>query len=295
MKTRKNVFCMILTLVMLFACSACGSTTEKDKTMGEGKQVENTEKTTDTIVHSAKDLERIVKTTTGEQQHFILKEDIVLGMGAISFNGTDIAIDGGDERVTVTMSSTGGFNFKGVTYPEKVKASSSVTIKNVDFVNDKTEGTDRDDCYVYTYADNVVYENCTFKGGVIVFGDAKFVNCLFSETDDLRYCIFVDNEQGRREAGMNVEITGCNFNGNDTAYGLVKVADDSNVGATLKVSNCQFQNIANKPAVYVNGQTQVTTEGTNTYTNCTAGAILAKDDNCTINGEAMIAGTSYEQ
>ena len=286
---KRIVFHITLAMAVLLTFNGC-KTNEEARVTDESSQTKK-----ETVVYRADDFERLVQNCIDEEQSFVLREDVSLDVDEISFKGTNITVEGVDERVRISMSSTGGFNFKGFMYPGEIKESSSITIKNIDFINEKSASGPRNNCYIYSYAEDVTYENCTFEGGVLVSGNAKFINCTFSETDSLRLCIFIDNEHGQRKEGMNIELRNCTFDGNNTAYGLVRMADEYDLGAKLKVENCQFKNISNKAAVYVSGYTDITTEGTNSYSNCSVGAILARGDNCTINGETMIAGTSYEQ
>ena len=281
---KKQLIISILLLVL--AVAGCGQEAKKEYAPKENPTEEQA--SGEVTVYQGTNFTMAVKSNQKKEQTFLLKTDLELDTGITCFRGTSVVIDGGENRANVQMCYNAGFAF------ENKKETTELVIKNVDFVNKKDAGGTRSDSYIFSSATNLVYENCTFTGGVAVFGDAKFVNCTFDETDSLRYCIFIDNEFGDYDA-MTVELENCTFEGHSTAYGLVKVADDSGVGATLKVKDCQFNNISNKAAVYVNGKTIVVTEGTNTYTNCMIGAILAKGNNCILNSEMMTEGQSYEQ
>ena len=277
---KKRLQLIVSILVFIFAVAGCGKQTN------EGHAPKKNKASGKVTVDQGTNFTDQVKFNQEDEQTFVLETDLTLDKGVTRFRGTSVVIDGGEGRANVQRFSEAGFAFDRA-------GTTDLLIKNVDFVNQKVAGGTRTASYVHATAVNVVYENCTFTGGVAVFGNAKFVNCTFDETDSLRYCIFIDNEYGMHDA-MTIELENCTFEGHSTAYGLVKVADDSRVGATLKIKDCQFSNISNKAAVYVNGKTVVMTEGTNTYTNCTLGAILAKGNSCVLNNEAMTEGQSYE-
>ena len=259
------------------------------------------------VIEEGKTLAEAAVTETEAFQYYLINEDQYIGSGdsaeEINFNGSNITLDGGVNGTTITLSGNpsgyvwpgganapSGFNIKnGVNDVEK---GSSMTFKNIDFVNKKdnsnsTTQANRATDYIYAYAENVVYENCTFDGGVVVYGNATFINCTFKETDNNRYCVFFDNEYGRR-TGTDYSLINCTFEA-DKAYGCVKVADDEGVGATLFIKECTFKvNTTEKADVYVNGATAVTTEGTITYSGNENGGISAKDgSNCTLNGESL--------
>ena len=84
-------------------------------------------------------------------------------------------------------------------------------------------------------------------------------------------------------------IKNCTFNGNSSAYGGLKVADDKNEGAILHISGSTFTNIVNKAAVYVNGKTAVIATN-NTFSACAVGDFGFKGENCTYNGSKVSAG-----
>ena len=283
---KKQFQLIISILVIMFALAGCDKETQEQHPTKEHQVNEQT--SGEVIIKQGTNFIEEVKFNQENEQTFLLDADLTLDKGVVRFRGISIVIDGGEDRAKVQMLSNAGFAF------ERSGSSLELQIKNVDFINKKVAGGTRSESYIHSTATNVVYKNCTFSGGVAVFGNAKFVNCTFDETDSLRYCIFIDNEYGNHDA-MTIELENCTFEGHSMAYGLVKVADDSRVGATLKIKDCQFSNILNKAAVYVNGRTVVMTEGTNTYTNCTIGAILAKGNSCVLNNEAMTEGQSYEQ
>lgn len=291
----KKFLSVFLLLMLLLAVNGCAEqkTTNEDNGTEQNQSENESQNQGQPVVNAATSLQEAIAAATGEEQYFSIEADIDL-TASTNFTGKKITLDGGEERASVRVSSGAGFCFEDCTYPDTLDTAASITFKNIDFKNTNSSGADRFSNYIYSYAENVVYENCTFDGGISVFGNAEFTNCTFTEMTSSRYCIFVDNELGWR-GSMVVKLDTCTFDGNNSAYGLVKVADDSEVGATLSVKDCQFSNISNKAAVYVNGTTNVYTGGTNTYTNCPTGAILAKGDNCKINYNTMTAGVSYEE
>lgn len=308
MKRKKHKILAVLLMLSMLTLSACGDNkppkeeeilqpdqhvTQKDDVTQQEEEVQNEMETI--RVSEYKSFKEAIEAATGENQYFVLEDDINLSGGEGNFTGFEVTLDGGEQRVEIAMTANDAFHFKDADYPDDSIPLSRITMKNINFVNKKTIGNERTNTYAYAFADSVIYENCTFDGGVAVFANAKFINCTFTESNDLRYCLFIDNEYGTRTKGLSVELESCSFEGNNSAYGLVKVADDCRVGATLKVIDCSFSNVSNKAAVYVNGLTDVITAGENTYTNCTIGAILAKEYGCTLNGKAMVAGKSYEE
>ncbi len=230
------------------------------------------------------------------------------------FQGTHIDIVGYDNATIVLDSvATGyvwpgfencssGFNFGGYgDYTNHVKSNSSMEFINIQFINHKTlqdcsTGANRSTSYMYAYTDNVSYADCIFDGGVVVYGNASFERCEFTETHYNRYCLFLDNEYGGHE-GDSYSVIDCVFysekqDDGSLAYGCLKVADDANMDATLLLENSTFFNDTAKPAVYVNGTTAVTTDRQNKFTSINGG-ILAKTKTCTWNGEYCLTVSEY--
>ena len=219
----------------------------------------------------------------------------------VRFSGNNIIICGTGENPTINLNSvatgyvwtgmensSSGFNFGEIgEYVNNIKKGSSIqfeglTINNAKTLNQCTSSANRSTSYTYAYCENVTYKNCVMTGGVVAYGNATFDGCSVSESDSNRYCIFFDNQYG---GNLNdYIINNCSFDSNSSAYGCVKVADDKNEGASLIIIDSTFQNEVNKGAVYVNGTTAVTSTS-NTFINCTAGEIVAKGENCTLNGQ----------
>ncbi len=237
---------------------------------------------------------------TSDNQIWLINDTVTVS-SEVRFKGQSIVISGTGEGATLNLNSvatgyvwtglensSSGFNFGEIgEYVNDTKPGSSIqfsglTINNNKTLNNCTSSANRSTSYTYAYCDNVTYKDCVMNGGVVVYGNATLDNCTVSESDSNRYCIFLDNQYGGRE--NDYIITNCSFDSQSSAYGCVKVADDANSGASLIVSGSTFKNVVNKAAVYVNGTTSVTASS-NTFINCEVGEIIAKGDNCTLNGE----------
>ena len=248
---------------------------------------------------------------TAESQVWELHGTVTLG-SEIRFQGSKVQVVGADDTVaTINLNSvatgyawqgqsgaTSGFNFGALNeyvHAENIDPNSSVSFENIIFNNNKTADdtctttANRGTLYTYAFANTVRYTNCTFNGGVVAYGNAAFKSCSFNEDGAKMYCLFLDNEYGRLGYAPAYEVTDCTFNGNSSSYGGLKVADDKGEGATLVVTGTSFQNIVNKSAVYVNGNTVVMASG-NTFENCSVGDFGFKGDNCVYNATKMTAG-----
>lgn len=238
---------------------------------------------------------------TKDNQIWLINDTVTVS-NEIRFQGNNILVSGIGENATLNLNSvatgyvwpgtannSSGFNFGQIgDYVNDIKAGTSVQFSNLTINNNKTlkdctTGANRSTSYMYAYSENVTYSNCVLNGGVVAYGNATFDNCVGSESDSNRYCVFLDNQYGGHK--NDYIIRNCTFDSNNSAYGCIKVADDANEGATLIVTGCTFKNVVNKAAVYVNGTTSVTASD-NTFENCVVGEIIAKGENCTLNGEA---------
>ena len=257
---------------------------------------------------------------TAESQVWELHGAVTLG-GEIRFQGNDITVTGADDTIaTINLTSvatdyshpgqsgaSSGFNFGALNeyvHAENIKPNSEMRFSNIIFNNLKsyTEGcnnkANRHVTYTYAYANYVSYEDCTFNGGVVAYGNASFTRCTFNEDDVIgpnnldfdMYCLFLDNEYGGITYVPEYRVTNCAFNGNSSSYGGLKVADDKNIGANLYVEGSSFENIVNKSAIYVNGKTNVRAENNTFAETCVVGDIGFKHDTCTYNGSAVKAG-----
>ena len=183
---------------------------------------------------------------------------------------------------------------------DDVKSGSAINVNDLTIVNQKNENenaiytsahTGRARYYTSIYAENVNFTNVNFNGGVSVTNNSSFENCKFSDTSSKRYLLFVDNEFGGT-ANINTQIKKCNFNGNNSSYGGLKIADDKDKGVNLTLTGSTFENIVNKPAVYVNGESVVAASD-NTFTNCEKGEIVGKDSNKNYTAVAQIGNKYY--
>lgn len=80
--------------------------------------------------------------------------------------------------------------------------------------------------------DELVYENCTIKGKLTLYGKATFINCTFENDMPNQYSIWT-------WGGTDVLFDGCTFNTNGKAillYGQATAAKSTN----LTVNNCTF-------------------------------------------------------
>ena len=219
----------------------------------------------------------------------------------VRFKGNNIVISGEGEDPklnlnsvatgyvwTGTANSSSGFNFGEIgDYVNDFKEGSSMLFSNLTIDNNKTlnnctTSANRSTSYIYAYCESVTYRDCVMNGGVVAYGDTTLDACTVSESDSGRYCVFFDNQYGGRTNSYIIQNS--SFDSNSSAYGCIKVADDANSGATLIISGSTFKNVVNKAAVYVNGTTSVTASS-NTFENCEVGEIIAKGNNCTLNGE----------
>ena len=238
---------------------------------------------------------------TSSNQIWLINGTVIVS-NEIRFQGDNIIVSGMGENATLNLNSvatgyvwpgtsnnSSGFNFGQIgDYVNDIKPSSSIQFSNLTINNNKTlkdctTSANRSTSYIYAYAENVSYTDCTLNGGVVVYGNAIFDRCVGSESDSNRYCVFLDNQYGGNE--NDYTIRNCSFDSNNSAYGCIKVADDKSEGATLLLSGNTFKNVVNKAAVYINGTTSVTASE-NVFENCVVGEILAKGNNCTLNGAA---------
>lgn len=80
--------------------------------------------------------------------------------------------------------------------------------------------------------DELVYENCTIKGKLTLYGKATFINCTFENDMPNQYSIWT-------WGGTDVKFENCTFNTNGKAillYGQATAAKSTN----LTVNNCTF-------------------------------------------------------
>ena len=88
--------------------------------------------------------------------------------------------------------------------------------------------------------DELVYENCTIKGKLTLYGKATFINCTFDNTMANQYSIWT-------WGGTDVKFENCTFNTNGKAillYGQATAGKPTN----LVVNNCTFNDRKNGAA-----------------------------------------------
>ena len=245
-------------------------------------------------------IQSAVDRVTSDYQIWFINDTVTVS-NEIRFQGNEITISGIGDKAAInfnsvatgyvwpgTANNSSGFNFGQIgDYVNGIKEGSKIEIEKLTLLNNKTldnctTSANRSTSYIYAYAETVSYTNCTISGGVVAYADATFESCSVTESDSNRYCIFFDNQYGGRQQN-NYKVINCTFDSMSSAYGCVKVADDANAGASLIVTGCTFNNVVNKAAVYVNGMTSVIASD-NIFNNCVEGEIVAKGNNCTLNG-----------
>ena len=247
-------------------------------------------------VSTAAEFKDAVKKASDAIQSYTLKGNITIGDDThddtwgyeirFAAAATKVTIDGQNHTLTLagkpsgyswpnqTAQSPAGFTFVDTDANNHAPAGKTIIFKNVNFVNNKdasevTTGSERFTKYIYARAENVIYENCTFNGGVVVYGNATFTNCEFKESSSGKYCLFIDHEYAT-EGAYAYKMDNCSFDGSNSAYGLLKVAADRGADVDVAVTDTTFKNIANKPAINVNGDTDLTIGGEKTeFVNCT--------------------------
>lgn len=79
----------------------------------------------------------------------------------------------------------------------------------------------------------LVYENCTIKGKLTLYGKATFINCTFENDMPNQYSIWT-------WGGTDVLFDGCTFNTNGKAILLYGGAEENAKPTNLTVNNCTF-------------------------------------------------------
>lgn len=229
-----------------------------------------------------------------------ITSDFELSTGILFENANTVTINGNGHTITMNnvpddkrskyanmYSSSEDERPAGIAFSADhygIKSGSAINVDNLTIVNKKatTENeasvlypngghTVRAGYYTSLYAENVNFTNVNFEGGVSIAKNSNFEKCNFNDTSERRYLLFVDNEYGN-VSDIKMNIKDCYFNGNNSTYGGVKIADDSNKGADLTVTGSTFENIADRPAVKINGKTLVAASN-NIFNNCPNGEI----------------------
>ena len=229
-----------------------------------------------------------------------ITSDFELSTGILFAKANTVTINGNGHTITMNnvpdekrseyanmYSSSEGERPAGIAFSADhygIKSGSAINVDNLTIVNKKatTENeasvlypngshTVRAGYYTSLYAENVNFKNVNFEGGVSIAKNSNFEKCNFNDTSERRYLLFVDNEYGN-VSDIKMNIKDCYFNGNNSTYGGVKIADDSNKGADLTVTGSTFENIADRPAVKINGKTLVAASN-NIFNNCPNGEI----------------------
>ena len=222
----------------------------------------------------------------------------------IRFQGNHVDIVGQNGAViellgTSTISGTAmgqadspaGFNFGQIgENTATFQQNSSVKFTDIQFKNTKALSVNSKDLshyYMYANARTVIYSNCDFDRGVLVFGSASFQNCNITENTAKRYCVIAVGDH----SDMTLSIANSEFHAGNTAAGCVFVDGNRRI---FTLNNSDFYNETEIPAVYVNGRMHITTDGQNFFTSETGGILTAQKDSCTFNGEGFYCPTAED-
>lgn len=169
-----------------------------------------------------------IKSNPGKKINLVLPQDttVTLDNGIANSNGSDgkgrdvTFIGDGTQTVDVVTNAVGAEGGR-LSY----QRGSTFTFKNVTVA----AGTGDFDGIV---CDNLVFENCTITGKLTLYGEAKFVNCVFENTMGNQYSVWT-------WGGTHVTFEGCTFNTNGKAILLYGQANGSKP-TDLVVNNCVF-------------------------------------------------------
>ncbi len=180
----------------------------------------------------------------------------------IAHEGTksrNITFEGnGTQTVDVVKNSITSSEGEEMNY----QRGSTFTFKNVTIQGGTTP-------YGGIVCDELTYVECTIKGKLTLYGQAKFIDCVFENDMENQYSIWT-------WGGTDVEFTGCTFNTNGKA--ILLFAGPSNTKPTnLVVTNCIF----NDSEKYVVEKAAIETG--NDY-GSTYNLVINK---CTVNGFAI--------
>lgn len=177
------------------------------------------------------------------------------------------------------------------------KTGAKIVINDLTIINEKTGGTPNDRKIIYTSinATTVEYNHCTFDGPVRFMNNAKCTNCTFNNENDTsgidRYMIFFEPEDG---TAYTLTLDGCTLSAPTGTYGLLKVYDQARAGIKVHVKNSTFaENVSWASDMYVDGNVQITLEGTNVFSNNGSKALKASSDGVTVNGVAIERAVLY--
>lgn len=245
-------------------------------------------------VSSIDDFEQVAAVSTGVVK-VKLTDDITIGTTesgayseAVRFqNATSLEIDGGNNQITL-VGETQYINGNRWQTAGIYADNADVTIRNVTFQNNKTNGGVKK-CGsrfpIYTMVEakgegtqgTVTFTDVTFNGGVVVFDNAIFTGCKFNEnttnnsspsssTEGQMYALFVDHQYDST-GEWTVTIDDCDFVV-DNSYGTIKLADDAGATINFTVKDCEFDVDGTGKNYVVNAGSNctVTFEGNNTYT-----------------------------
>jgi len=203
----------------------------------------------------------------------------------IRFQGNHVDIVGTNNAVIVLSgNSSAGFNFgQPGDYPSNTaqfQESSSVKFADITFKNTKETNENTNDIAYYMYANarNVVYSDCKFDRGVVVFGSARFLNCEITEKTESRYCIKFVSSTLNDTLGW---IADSKLTADEQTNGCVLV---EGIKQLFAVYDSDFYNKGVEPAVYVTGNMSLVTDGKNYFDSPGGGILTEEKDSCSFNG-----------
>ncbi|MBQ3490183.1 MAG: hypothetical protein IJA86_06310 [Clostridia bacterium] len=215
----------------------------------------------------------------------------------IRFQGNHVDIVGKNNAV-IELSGTSGFNFGLLgenSITTKFQDSSSVKFTDITLKNTKNaEDFEFSSAayYIYVNARNTVYNNCVFEGGVAVPHTAYFSDCKITETNPEKYCLWFFTPNTVIDSNAICVISdSCEITANEGTAGCVLIDGKKQI---LAVYNSEFTNQSANPAVYVNDEMNIITDGNNLFTS-KAGGILAENENsCTFNDSEFYCPTKEQ-
>lgn len=176
------------------------------------------------------------------------------GATVIGKDGQSITIDGAGKTLTVAGA------VKGVI---KASEENELVLKNLT-VNDETTGGVYSD--YLGFGGKIRFENCTFTKGIYLKNDirAEFTDCLFNVTDEQRYAVWV--------VDGSASFDDCTFTGTRA----LKIHEFAGCDVlTVRVNECGFRDLTEKPGVVIGdvfiNPTETTVSVTNSeFVNCNA-------------------------
>jgi len=212
-------------------------------------------------VTTLEELKSVAENAAGNV-NIMLTDDVVMGNDdepsvAIQFNNaTSLTIYGNNK--TLTLKGKAKYRDGQIESYNCILANNAdITVKDLTIVNKKLSkdgeniSADREQVYTFVRGTDVVYDNVTFDGGVLVKTNETFINCTFIENilikdsegyaKNGKFCMFIDHQYNENKTDKYVvNLDGCTFNA--SGYGCVKVAGNKGANITVNVKGCTFYN-----------------------------------------------------